>query len=1261
MAVGRAAPRARALATTPHALRLIYFDLETSGLSKARSRVIEIAALDPASGASMSTLVNPGDGHRLPRQVTELTGIAHADVQADGVPTFGAALDALVAFAGEEALLCAHNCRAFDAPFLAAEAARSGRTLPAGWRFVDSLEVARALFAQPWVPARPARMSLDALAVFLGVVEADGARRPETKHRALADCRLLVSVLDGLDMRFGLGHLAFAGRAFALGAEDVAALALPTADDADGGAADERAAAAAGVAPAGGPAAAGEAASELRVLLWANAHEWELPAMMRHYLAVKQRHAHALLLFRVGDFFEAYFDDAAVLAGALRMELTRKRLRPRRAGGGADSKEEVAVPMAGFPHAALEKHARALLAHGHSVALCQQYVVDARSKTVRRSLERVLTPGTVFDEWLDASNNFVAALLPAQPDQGKAGAGGAAGGAALHGLVYADVTTGELWATASASGAALADELARVAPSEVLLPAHAPSTGGGGGDDALAAPRYVLPGHASSSPDVPSWAPASARYLVLPRADFEAQRSCEAIGRHYGPAVPLQAVGLGALPNAQAALGALLRYVHATTAAEDGGGEDEEEARARPSGMGRGLNGNADADEADDDEAASAQPQLGAADEQSGATFARARAARLRLPRVYSLEDSMAVDEAARRNLELEVTARSGERRGSLLWALDCTQTPMGGRLLRRWLLRPSLSVAAIRARHAAVGALAERHGARAQLRRALRGVRDLERLLTRVETRRASPRCVGSVGTSLLALESVDAVLRAAAGTAAPGASGVGAPTGGDWGAAGSGVDGGEAAGRALLAPPSDGSAARLAELSALIRSTLVDNPPPKLGDGDCISQQAAAVHPPLLAARAAAAEAAAWLAGVEAREQEASGLPSVRALSVRGELVLSVKGTAALARLADGGQKGAAAKAGASGDGGLPAGWLEVPCAVARSKERRFVTAEIRSAEARLAAARARAVALEARLFDELLDAIEARAPDVRAACARVARADVLAAFAQTAVSEGYCRPAVLPMGGGPGGAEHVLRVERARHPVVERLLPAGAFVPNPICLGGTAPAFKSLLVLTGPNAGGKSVYLRTLGVLQIMAQAGSFVPADAATLSVADRLFTRVGAVDDIGGGQSTFTVEMRETAEILRHATAGSLVLLDEVGRGTAAADGVAIARAVAEHLASAVRCRALFATHLHELSALATQLPNVGAAQMGVVPREPEEGGADEQAVELTYRLLPGAATSSYGLHAARVAGFPPSVLQRAHELLTASSRGEPLR
>jgi len=250
------------------------------------------------------------------------------------------------------------------------------------------------------------------------------------------------------------------------------------------------------------------------VVRLADAHEWVLPPMLQHYCHVKERHSHALLLFRVGDFFEAYFDDAPTLALALGMTLTRKMLKPLRKGG--KEKESVAVAMAGFPQANLEKHARTLLAHGHSVALCQQYVVDAKSKTVRRSLERVITPGTVFDEWLDSAHNFVAALLPAS-------------GSGAHGLVYADVTTGECWATVVESAAALADELVRVAPAEVLLPSR---TGAPGEDDSLAPPRYVLPGQSESCADVPSWLPQGIRYLVLPAADFRTERAAEALSRH---------------------------------------------------------------------------------------------------------------------------------------------------------------------------------------------------------------------------------------------------------------------------------------------------------------------------------------------------------------------------------------------------------------------------------------------------------------------------------------------------------------------------------------------------------------------------------------------------------------------------------------------------------------------------------------------------------------------------------------------------------
>jgi len=639
----------------------------------------------------------------------------------------------------------------------------------------------------------------------------------------------------------------------------------------------------------------------------------------------------------------------------------------------------------------------------------------------------------------------------------------------------------------------------------------------------------------------------------------------EALSRHYGSALPLQALGLSQLPNAQAALGALVRYVQATTAAED---EGEEAASAgtdtgaeKKKGAGRKVVRKSAARA----KAAAAAEEEEDEEDVDGVDLsnerARTRGARLRLPRVYSLEDAMAVDEAARRNLELERTARSGEKRGSLLWALDATRTPMGARLLRRWLLRPSVDARVIFARQETVAVFAERHGARAQLRKSLRGVCDLERMLTRVETRRASPRCVGAVAASLEALASVDAVLGAL--PPSPASSG-----GHDDGSAGDAYEGP----RTQVAPPPDGSSSRLEALARDIRATLVVNPPAKLGDSfaPAISSQAAAACPSLVAARAEATQVGEWLAAVEERERGANpALPTLKALTVRGEMVLCLKGEKVLLQF----ERSAS----------LPPGWLEVPCAAARSKERRFVTNEIRSAEARLATAHARAAALELDLFELLLERVDARAPDVRGACERVARADVLCSFAQTAVTEGYCRPAVLPL--PADGGKHVMRIERARHPVVEQLLPPGAFVPNPISLGGggAGKGTPDLLVLTGPNAGGKSVYLRTLGVLQVMAQVGSFVPADAATLTVADRLFTRVGAVDDIGAGQSTFTVEMRETAEILQHATEASLVLLDEVGRGTAAADGSAIARAVTEHLAGKVRCRTLFATHLHEVN------------------------------------------------------------------------------
>jgi len=305
--------------------------------------------------------------------------------------------------------------------------------------------------------------------------------------------------------------------------------------------------------------------------------------------------------------------------------------------------------------------------------------------------------------------------------------------------------------------------------------------------------------------------------------------------------------------------------------------------------------------------------------------------------------------------------------------------------------------------------------------------------------------------------------------------------------------------------------------------------------------------------------------------------------------------------------------------------------------ANEERFVTPELKAREGKILQLKARTAQREYELFCELRLEVGTRAAPIRVAARLVAELDAVASLADVAATGGYCCPEITD--------SRELVIEAGRHPVVEQLLVEEAFTPNDLALGGNATP--DLIVLTGPNASGKSCYLRQAGLLQLMAQMGSWIPAQAARLGIADRIFTRVGAGDDLSSGQSTFMVEMAETANILHHATERSLVLLDEIGRGTATFDGLSIAWAVAEHLAAAdgqgIRARSVFATHYHELNELADLLPNVANAQVLV-----EESG---ESLVFLHRVAPGGANRSYGIEAARLAGVPPSVVLRARQVL----------
>ncbi len=573
--------------------------------------------------------------------------------------------------------------------------------------------------------------------------------------------------------------------------------------------------------------------------------------------------------------------------------------------------------------------------------------------------------------------------------------------------------------------------------------------------------------------------------------------------------------------------------------------------------------------------------------------FALAQVARLRR---YGLRDAMVLDATTREHLELFRNNEDGGRRHTLIERLDETGTAMGARRLARWLAYPLLDPDAIAARQDGVAWFAERDRPRARLREALRPVRDLERLLARAVRPTATPRDLGALRGSLEALPGVVAALDEPDDELLPG---------GRW-------------------PQRLERPRALPEAAALLRDSLVDEPP-AIQRGSRGAAETGYIrdgfHGELDALREAVRKGREWIAGLETRERERTGVASLRIKHhpVHGYAIELTKANLSRAP-ADYERKQTLANA------------------------ERFTTPELREMEQRLVGARDRAAALERDLFERVRGALLEHAPGIGVAAEAVARLDATAALAEVARRDGWVRPAV--------DASLALEIRAGRHPVVEPLLAARGgpeFVPNDAELD---PADAQILVLTGPNMSGKSTYLRQVALCVLLAQIGSYVPAESARIGVVDRVFTRVGATDRLARGESTFMVEMREAAEILGQASPRSLVILDEIGRGTSTFDGLSIAWAVAEYLheTPGLRARTLFATHYHELADLSRTHARVHNAHF-----EAREWG-DE--VIFLRRLVPGNASRSYGIEVARLAGLPDAVIARAREILRNLEGGE---
>ncbi len=863
--------------------------------------------------------------------------------------------------------------------------------------------------------------------------------------------------------------------------------------------------------------------------------------LMQQYHAAKKQHPTALLLFRLGDFYELFYDDAKVASKILQITLTAR-----------NKEKDHAVPMCGVPYHAAENYIARLIRAGHKVAICEQMEEPGPGKKiVRREVIRVLTPGTATGAGLvePKENNFLAAVARGSAASFAAGAGGRAssrGSAAAGtiGLAFVDLSTGEFRATEFAgekAEARLRDELGILRPREVLLPQ----------------PVSLFPAA------MPAASELNGLEAVETRLDdwiFETNHATRILKEHFR-VVALEGFGLSEHPQATAAAGALVHYLRETSAI---GARKPEDAAVVPSmrPAGTGLE---------------------------------------HLDRIayYEQQDAMVLDQVTARNLELVEASAGDDTRATLLAAIDETATGMGARLLRSWVLRPEVVIEEIEARLEAVAELKSGTVAREEIHSELQGILDLERLTSRVTLGIVTPRDLLALRGSL---EKIPRVRSLVAG--GPGA-----------------ADRNPAARLVAIREQLD----ELADVRDLIARGISDDPPAVANDSGVIRR---GYHAELDELRDITKQGRLIIAAMEERERKRTGIASlkIRYNQVFGFYIEISKANLHLA----------------------PADYERKQTLV---NAERFTSSELKEYERKVLSAEDRVLEIERRLYGEIREAIAREAARLRRTAAAVAQLDVLVNFARIAASRNYSRPEFTDAGADPGKDTHrgTLMIAGGRHPVIERLLEERGerFVPNDLYLDAES---QFLLIITGPNMGGKSTYLRQAALISILAQMGSFVPAAQAKLPVLDRVFTRIGASDNLARGRSTFLVEMSEVAAILNTATSASLVLLDEVGRGTSTFDGLSIAWAVVEALHAGARPKTLFATHYHELTELEQLLPGVKNVHVSV-----QESGKE---IVFLRRVEPGSADKSYGIEVARLAGLPNPVIRRAREILKKHEESE---
>ncbi len=793
-----------------------------------------------------------------------------------------------------------------------------------------------------------------------------------------------------------------------------------------------------------------------------------LTPIMEQYLATKRQYPDAIVFFRLGDFYEVFFDDAPPVATLLDLTLTAR--------DGGDGK----VPMCGVPYHAVQGYIARLVKTGKKVAICEQMEDPKTAKgLVKREVTRVVTPSTFIENDADPSSPLLLGLCRAE-DQ--------------WGLALLEPTTGlfHFW---EENDDTLPDALERIAASEM-----------------------VTTKSLATSPLVAGYCEVRSGVVVTRFEDWQAapDDSVAYIKAFFG-LDSLRALELATVTTSAVAL--VLRFLQSHLQA--------------------------------------ALPHIA-------------------FPKRQQVGTAMLLGPVVERSLELFRSANPDYRGKTLLDVLDETLTPMGGRLLRRWVRSPLLSLAVIVERHETVGELVNRSTILEALRAALSPLRDLERLAARFSCQVATPKDAAALRDSLA---QVPALVQALAGVETP-----------------------------LLVAQREQLVVDLSELQTTLRQALVDVPPLHLREGGVFAQ---GYHAELDRLRSIASDAKQWLAALQAREISRTGISS---LKIGYNRVFGYYLEVSNSHLAK-----------------VPADYTRKQTL---ANAERFITPELKDYEEQILHAEERAIVLEQNLFGQLCTLVLQHLRSIQAVAGAIAQVDALACFAWVALRDQYIRPEMTE--------EPVLQITGGRHPVVEILLGRSKFVENDVLLDRET---HQLLLLTAPNMSGKSVYLRQTALIVLLAQIGSFVPAQQARIGIVDRVFTRIGASDNLALGESTFAVEMIETAQILNYATPRSLLLLDEIGRGTSTSDGLSIARAIIEFLVDAdgPRPRTLFATHFHELTELQQLLPGVENHTFAVREWKGE--------VIFLYKVIPGGADDSYGIHVAKLAGLPRAVTERAEEIL----------